>query len=103
MSAALLITTGTWNVEPFVTGPGEFNRKFAFGPDAAGSVGGGAVSGGGGGGAAAASVPRLVCGTSTWVPALAFNCASAAGAAAEADLPGTVPTVELEITGCNWG
>src|SRR5579859_2246067 len=108
MSLAPLITTGTSNVDPLFTEPGGFIRKLTFDPaDAASGCAGGVVTGGGGGGGVSAggvcaAAPRLVCGTGVVIPlpcAACFICAMAAGAAAVADCPGTVPTTELELTG----
>src|SRR5438045_7750285 len=102
------MTTGTSNVEPLFTEPGGFMRKLTFGPAgaAAGCSGGAATGGGGGGvvsaGGVCAEAPRFVCGTGGLMPlpcAACFIAAIAAGAAAVADCPGTVPTVELEVTG----
>ena len=59
-----------------------------------------------GGFCAAAAAPRLVCGTVVVAPpasAAAFICAMAAGAAADADWPGMVAMVELELTGRTCG
>src|SRR5579871_5480868 len=99
ISEAPLITIGTWKVDPAATGPGAFMRKFTGEPEppagGAAAAGGGVPMAGGGGGVGCV-VPRLVCGTCVTAPpacAACFICAMAAGAAVDALVPGTVPTV----------
>src|ERR1700692_2275199 len=89
------MTTGTWNVAPFFTGPGEVRIRPTE-PGAAGALVGSEAGAGAAVGAVGGGVTlRLGWGTVFAAPpAAAFICAMAAGAAVAALWPGTVPAFE---------